>query len=71
MDALDRYLNRVAYKFPKGYPDSDEDMAMLYEMVNALIKEEEEEVEVEDTTQTTPQTSPPQIVTGKLISYSV
>ena len=59
MDALDRYLNRVAYKFPKGYPDSDEDMAMLYEMVNALIKEEEEEVEVEDTTQTTPQTSPP------------
>lgn len=41
MDALERYINRVAYKFPKGYPDSDEDIAMLYEMVSSLVKEEE------------------------------
>ena len=43
MDALDRYLNRVAYKFDKGYPEvnNPKDMEMLMEMVNALIKEEE------------------------------
>ena len=42
MDALDRYLNRIAYKFPKGYPDGEEDMAMLFEMINKIIAEEEE-----------------------------
>lgn len=44
MDALERYLNRVAYKFDKGYPDvnNPKDMEMLMEMINPLIKEEEE-----------------------------
>lgn len=44
MDALERYLNRVAYKFDKGYPDVNDpkDMEMLMEMINPLIKEEEE-----------------------------
>ena len=45
MDALERYINRVAYKFPKGYPDVNDpkDMEMLMEMVNSLLEVEEEE----------------------------
>lgn len=48
MDALDRYLNRVAYKFDKGYPDINDpkDMEMLMEMVNSLVKEEEEKSKI-------------------------
>lgn len=51
MDSLERYINRVAYKFDKGYPDVNDpkDMEMLMEMVNALIKEEEEEIDIEIT----------------------
>lgn len=47
MDALERYINRVAYKFPKGYPDVNDpkDMEMLMEMVNSLVKEEEKKEE--------------------------
>ena len=43
MDNITKYLNKVAYKFPKGYPDisNPEEKAMLFEMVNNLIKEEE------------------------------
>ena len=45
MDNITKYLNKVAYRFPKGYPDisNPEEKAMLFEMVNNLIKEEEEE----------------------------
>ena len=41
MDALDRFLNRVAYKFDKGYPDVNTpiDMEMLFEMVNNILSE--------------------------------
>ena len=48
MDALERYLNRVAYKFDKGYPDvnNPKDMEMLMEMINPLIKEEEEKSKI-------------------------
>jgi hypothetical protein len=48
MDALERYLNRVAYKFDKGYPDvnNPKNMEMLMEMVNSLIKEEEEKSKI-------------------------
>ncbi len=44
MDVLERYINRVAYKFPKGYPDVNDpqDMKMLMEMIEPLIKEEEQ-----------------------------
>ena len=44
MDNITKYLNRVAYKFPKGYPDvnNPKDMKMLMEMVNGFIKEEDE-----------------------------
>ena len=41
MDALDRFLNRVAYKFDKGYPDvnNPKDMEMLFEMANNILSE--------------------------------
>jgi hypothetical protein len=43
MDILDKFLNNVAYKFDKGYPDGPEDMARLFEMVNNLVEAEDEE----------------------------
>ena len=47
MDALERYLNRVAYKFDKGYPDvnNPKDIEMLMEMINPLIEAEEKKEE--------------------------
>jgi hypothetical protein len=43
MDELDSFLQSVAYKFPKGYPDIDneEDKKKLFEMVSLLIEEKE------------------------------
>jgi hypothetical protein len=43
MDNITKYLNRISYKFPKGYPDINDpkDKAMLNEMIKNLIKEEE------------------------------
>ena len=45
MDNITKYLNRIAYKFPKGYPDmnSAEDKALLFEMFRNLFEQEEEE----------------------------
>lgn len=43
MDILDKFLNNVAYKFNKGYPDGPEDMARLFEMANNLVEAEDEE----------------------------
>ena len=42
MDALDRYLNRIAYKFDKGYPDvnNPKDMEMLFEMINEIMEQQ-------------------------------
>ncbi len=44
MDNITKYINKVAYKFPKGYPDmgNPEEKALLFEMVENLVKEEEE-----------------------------
>ena len=44
MDGLDSFLQSVAYKFPKGYPDMDDpkDKKMLFEMVSLLTEEESE-----------------------------
>jgi hypothetical protein len=44
MDSITKFLNRVSYKFPKGYPDmnSDQDKKMLFEMVNNIVEDEEE-----------------------------
>jgi|TARA_R110000782_G_scaffold137_1_gene329 hypothetical protein len=43
MDIITKYLNNIAYKFPKGYPDMNDskDKAMLNEIINNIIKEEE------------------------------
>ena len=43
MDNITKYLNKISYKFPKGYPNinNPEEKARLFEMVNNLIKEEE------------------------------
>ncbi len=45
MDTITKYLNTIAYKFPKGYPDVNDskDMELLNEMVKSFIKEDEEE----------------------------
>ena len=45
MDSITKYLNSIAYKFPKGYPDMNDskDMELLNEMIKSLIKEDEEE----------------------------
>ena len=49
MDNITKYLNNIAYKFPKGYPDMGDpkDKTMLFEIINNLIKEEEE-VDIEE-----------------------
>ena len=41
MDNITKYLNRVAYKFPKGYPDMGDsnDKKMLFEMIENIISE--------------------------------
>ena len=41
MDIFDKFLNKVAYKFPKGYPDvnNPQDMEMLFEMVDKILPE--------------------------------
>lgn len=42
MDALDKFLRKVSYKFPKGYPDiSDtQDKDLLFELTNNLLQEQ-------------------------------
>ena len=43
MDELDKFLQSISYKFPKGYPDinNEEDKKRLFEMVSSLVEEEE------------------------------
>tara|TARA_R100001591_G_scaffold28186_1_gene39053 strand:+ start:51 stop:1157 length:1107 start_codon:yes stop_codon:yes gene_type:complete len=45
MDSITKYLNNIAYKFSKGYPDINDpkDKEILFEMVKNLIKEDEDE----------------------------
>jgi hypothetical protein len=42
MDLITKYLNRIAYKFPKGYPDmnNDQDVLLLETMVSKFLGEE-------------------------------
>lgn len=44
MDNITKYLNKISYKFPKGFLDVNipEERAMLFELTEKLIKEEEE-----------------------------
>ena len=39
MDVITKYLNRIAYKFPKGYPDmnNDQDVLLLESEISKLI----------------------------------
>jgi hypothetical protein len=41
MDVITKYLNRVAYKFPKGYPDmnNDQDVLLLESLISETIGE--------------------------------
>ena len=43
MDTITKYLNNIAYKFPKGYPDMNDpkDKTMLFELVKNLTEQEE------------------------------
>ena len=41
MDNITKYLNRISYKFPKGYPDinNDQDVLLLESEISKLIEE--------------------------------
>ena len=41
MDNITKYLNRIAYKFPKGYPDmnNDQDVLLLETFISEVIGE--------------------------------
>ena len=41
MDLITKYLNRIAYKFPKGYPDmnNDQDVLLLESLISEAIDE--------------------------------
>ena len=41
MDNITKYLNRIAYKFPKGYPDmnNDQDVLLLESLISEIIGE--------------------------------
>ena len=41
MDNITKYLNRIAYKFPKGYPDmnNDQDVLLLESMLSEILGE--------------------------------
>ena len=41
MDVITKYLNRIAYKFPKGYPDmnNDQDVLLLETFISEFIGE--------------------------------
>jgi len=50
MDAFDKILKEHSWKFPKGYPDTNDeaDKALLFSIVEGYIKEEEEEENLVD-----------------------
>ena len=41
MDNITKYLNRIAYKFPKGYPDmnNDQDVLLLETLLSEFLGE--------------------------------
>lgn len=47
MDNLDKFLRKVSYKFPKGYPDMEDpkDVKVLFEMISKVMVEQEEETQ--------------------------
>jgi|LakMenEpi03Aug12_release.lakeMendotaPanAssembly.Ray.scaffolds.fasta_scaffold05992_27 hypothetical protein len=47
MNPFDKFLKRVSWKFPKGYPDmkNEQDKKLLFEMAYSILGEVEDEVE--------------------------
>ena len=41
MDVIDKFLNKIAFKFPKGYPDmnNDQDVLLLESLLSDLLDE--------------------------------
>ena len=41
MNVIDKFLNKIAYKFPKGYPDmnNDQDVLLLESLISEVIGE--------------------------------
>jgi len=48
MDVLDKFFQKYAYKFDKGYPDmnNEQDVTLLNELLNNLLENEEEEIDI-------------------------
>jgi hypothetical protein len=46
MNPFDKFLKRVSWKFPKGYPDmnNEQDKKLLFEMVHSILGEVEDEI---------------------------
>jgi hypothetical protein len=46
MNPFDKFLKRVSWKFPKGYPDmnNEQDKKLLFEMAHSILGEVEDEV---------------------------
>jgi hypothetical protein len=44
MDSITTFLNKISYKFPKGYPDMNnpKDKNLLFEIITGVVKENEE-----------------------------
>ena len=42
MDSIDKFLKLYSYKFPKGYPDmnNEQDVLLLESILNSIIDEE-------------------------------
>ena len=42
MDALDKFLHSVSYKFPKGYPDMDnpKDVSLLESLISEVLNKD-------------------------------
>jgi hypothetical protein len=66
MDVITKYLNRIAYKFPKGYPDMNDsqDRKMLFEMVNSIVEAEEDEEVISSEEETATIVSSPDLPGG-------
>jgi hypothetical protein len=50
MDIIEKFLRQISYKFPKGYPDinDDQDKKMLFQLVNEAIKVDNMLIEATD-----------------------
>jgi len=73
LDLLTKYLNSIAYKFPKGYPDmnNDQDIALLESLLSNLLEEEEIDIEIKDKEEVeTKEETPSEVPPGGSESYN-